>query len=406
MQHSLKDDTGYIINVTGNFLRWIKERDSLYPKPSVWERIRHKPPSVYGSIEHTFYAFKINKPPLIPNMWNKDKPEIQISSPKDCTYFSLNTVVGVGAKGQNNIKIVHIRFVLMPMKLDSPEPEVVSIFPTNISRTVGEIKEMQKYENERSASGGVKASGGYGSRIARFGARFGAGFRKQSLSSKIKESTLPNELLIANASGTANRAIWEFYQGDGIEAIGQYNLQIIFRLRGQPHYKKECCYCVDWNVEVNRRKLWDHKAERENSKWNVKFNGRRLMYNESNDEQKRIILTMQNDRIEKEEKEERKVEKYRKKYIKEFREKEILAEKIEQKVKQEIEQKVKQEIGDRLVKLMLEDDPDMEKRLLRPLVLLPSSEPKGSYSVNQISLIQMMNPFSYGNLTPLGPWYY
>ena len=107
-----------------------------------------------------------------------------------------------------------------------------------------------------------------------------AGFRKQFSSSKIKESTLPNELLIANASGTANRAIWEFYQGDGIEAIGQYNLQIIFRLRSEPPYGKECSYCVDWNIEVNRRKLWDHKAELENSKWNVTFNGRRLMYHE------------------------------------------------------------------------------------------------------------------------------
>ena len=77
-------------------------------------------------------------------MWKKDKPETKISSPKDCTYFSLNTMVGVGAKGQNNIKSVHIRFVLIPMNDALPEPEVVSIVPTNISRTVGGIKEMQK----------------------------------------------------------------------------------------------------------------------------------------------------------------------------------------------------------------------------------------------------------------------
>ena len=148
------------------------------------------------------------------------------------TYFSLNTMVGVGAKGLNNIKSVHIRFVLMPMRKGLPEPEVVKIIPTNISRPVGEIKEMQKYENEKNVGGGLNASGGYGSIIARIGAGIGAGFKKQSSSSKIKESTLPNELLITNASGTANRAIWEFYRGDGIEAIGQYNLQIIFRLIG------------------------------------------------------------------------------------------------------------------------------------------------------------------------------
>jgi hypothetical protein len=161
------------------------------------------------------------------------KPERQPSSPKDCTYFSLNTMVGVGAKGQNNIKSVHIRFVLMPMEDDLPAPEVVSIHPTNISKPVGWITETQRYENEWSTGGGVKASGGYGSMFAGFRGVIGAGFRKGFSSSKIKESNLPNELLIANASGTANRAIWEFYRGDGIEAIRQYNLEIIFRLKNK-----------------------------------------------------------------------------------------------------------------------------------------------------------------------------
>src|SRR4051794_37744878 len=99
----------------------------------------HKVPSVYGSIEHTFYAFEIDKPPLIPDMWDPIKPKRQPLSPKDCTYFRLDTMVGVGAKGQNNIKSVHIRFVLMPMKDGLPAPEVVSIRPTNISKPVGLI---------------------------------------------------------------------------------------------------------------------------------------------------------------------------------------------------------------------------------------------------------------------------
>lgn len=185
----------------------------MYPKRSTWEYISGKQPSVYGSIEHTFYAFKIDEHPSIPDMWKTDKPKTKILSPEDYTYFSLNTMVGVGAKGQNNIKSVHIRFVLIPMNESLPEPEVVSIVPTNISRTVGEIKEMQRYQNERSGGGGVKVGGGLGNVIGRIQAGANAGFRKQFSSSKIKESTLPNELLIANASGTANRAIWEFLSG-------------------------------------------------------------------------------------------------------------------------------------------------------------------------------------------------
>jgi hypothetical protein len=360
----------------------------------------HKVPSVYGSIEHTFYAFEIDNPPLIPDMWDPKKPDKQPSSPKDCTYFSLNTMVGVGAKGQNNIKSVHIRFVLMPMEDGLPAPEVVSIHPTNISKPVGWITETQRYENERSTGGGVKVSGGIGSIFARMGAFLGVGFRKQFSSSKIKESKLPNQLLIANASGTANRAIWEFYRGDGIEAIGQYNLEIIFRLRRQenkPPYGKYCCYCVDWNVEVNRRKLLDHKAELENDKWNVKFNGRKLMY-PAKDEEKKVFRTMQNYRIENDDEEEeavlprllktlqdilhnRIIQKKREKYRKESEKK--YEEKMQMTI-DDIEQiEIEEKIGERLVELMLEDDPDMKNRLLRPLVLFRNNEenqpPQGLY---------------------------
>jgi hypothetical protein len=64
------------------------------------------------------------------------------------------------------------------------------------------------------------------------------------------------------------------------------------------------------------------------------------MYNEkSNDEEKRIILTMWNDRIEREERR-----------------------KLERKglwPPNEIDQKIRPRMGERLVKLMLADDPDM-----------------------------------------------
>jgi hypothetical protein len=337
-------------------------------------------------------------------------------------------MVGVGAKGQNNIKSVHIRFVLMPMEDDLPAPEVVSIHLTNISKPVGWITETQRYENERSTGGGgVKASGGYGSMFAGFRGVIGAGFRKGFSSSKIKESKLPNELLIANASGTANRAIWEFYRGDGIEAIGQYNLEIIFRLRGEddkPPYGKYCCYSVDWNVEVNRRKLWDHKAELENDKWNVKFNGRKLMYHAKSEEEK-VFLTMQNDEIEKQEKVKKKRERCRKELEKKYEKEiehydrgycaeqavEVLLEgclrryqKLSMKFLHNLKLRllhsnkgvpmqmtsddikkieIEEKIGERLVELMLEDDRDMKKRLLRPLVLFRNNEenqpPSGLY---------------------------
>ena len=41
-------------------------------------------------------------------------------------------------------------------------------------------------------------------------------------------SILPNEILITDASGVGNHVVWEFYRGEGIQDVGQYNLEIIF----------------------------------------------------------------------------------------------------------------------------------------------------------------------------------
>jgi hypothetical protein len=358
----------------------------LFPKPTKWEHIRQKSPSVYGSIEHTFYAFRKKEPPLIHDMWNKDKPEMNIRSPRGYTYFSLNAMVGVGAKGKNNIKSVHIRFVLLPMRRYLSEPEVVSIIPTNISRTVGEIKEMQKYENERSAGGGVKASGGYGSIFAGITGGIDARIRKQSLSSKVKESTLPNELLIANASGTANRAIWEFYRGEGIEAIGQYNVEIIFRLQGCPPYEERFCYCVDWNIEVNGRKLWDHKVELENKRWNVVFNGKKLMDHMHKDEKKELMELMN-----KNDKEELIVDnnKTTNADTTNGNTHNVIEELIDdnrytfswQTI--DLKKPAKNQSRLKMLKEIIEeDDPDIDKRLLRPLKLLASEEKQQSDNLN------------------------
>ena len=177
-----------------------------------------------------------------------------------------------------------------------------------------------------------------------------------------------------------------------VQTIGQYNLQIIFRLKNKPRCdEKKCWYCVDWNVEVNRRELWDHKAELGNNRWNVIFNGRKLM---DIAKDKKVFRTMQNYRIENEEKDEKKQKKYRKKFKKKY-EKEIKQKRmtndaiemtnddIEKIIGEKIEEKIEEKIGERLVKLMHHDDHGMKKRLLRPLVLFCSTEadeqPKGSY---------------------------
>jgi hypothetical protein len=114
-------------------------------------------------------------------------------------------------------------------------------------------------------------------------ANTGGGGHLTSLQSNQTDYTLPYHVIIANASGTGTRAIWESYQQEqGMAAIGQFDLKIFFRVP-----KKDIepwpangvirdLYCVDWNLEINRKRLVDHNIDFEGN-WNMKVNGRHLM---------------------------------------------------------------------------------------------------------------------------------
>jgi hypothetical protein len=245
----------------------------MFPKQTTTEKFLRKPPNVYGSIEHTFYAFEDNSPIKVPDFWNPEKEENTLPIWEGYTYFTLNTMVGVGAKGRNNIKNVHIRFTILSMNKKVPEAEVVSIYPNNISKKIGEVKQMRKIESELRAEGKLDANPVLGFFIKPFISLSG---KKEITKAQTTEASFAYEILVANASGTANRAIWEFYRGESVTAIGQYNLKIRFRIKDPAIYDKGS-YCIDWNVEVNGRKLRDHQIELANNYWNLEFNGRKVM---------------------------------------------------------------------------------------------------------------------------------
>jgi hypothetical protein len=51
-------------------------------------------------------------------------------------------------------------------------------------------------------------------------------------------------------------------------------------------------------VEVNGRKLVDHEVELENKKWNIEINGKRLMDHAENENKKEVwTLELENDKI-------------------------------------------------------------------------------------------------------------
>jgi hypothetical protein len=122
------------------------ERD-VYPKRTLKEILLFEKPHVYDTIEHTFYAVHMIVPPSIPKLSDIVIPTLLDIGDKDFTYFAITTSVGVGAKGQHNLNNVHIRFILMPMDNNIPEPEVILILPTNKSRIVGISKFISQVDS-------------------------------------------------------------------------------------------------------------------------------------------------------------------------------------------------------------------------------------------------------------------
>jgi hypothetical protein len=114
-----------------------------------------------------------------------------------------------------------------------------------------------------------------------------AGISKSS--QKIITGTLPNQLHITKASGMGDHVIWEFYRGDGIEDVGQYDLEIIFRIKHNSNegitsgdvkgkdidsgdneiMQEELRYCIDWNIEINGKEIYDHNYDKHTK--NIEF---------------------------------------------------------------------------------------------------------------------------------------
>lgn len=262
----------------------------MYPSPNLLEKVLKgvmikKEPKVYGTIENTFYAVRLDPSNTILKNLEFDT--------NHSTYFSIMTKVGVGVKGKENIKKTHIRFRIMPMNSDCPYPEIVLISPTDKLRQVGTIQ--GNIEASIVSTRGFRVGGKVNIpfMVPSTPVQFSAGGEGNIGSERAKSSVektiyeYPYWIQIANASGVGNLANWEFYQGKPMEAkggepTGQYNLEIVLRIRKRKQLGdlKEGIgsYCIDWNVEVNGRKLVDHKIDLNNKRWDVKINGRNLMY--------------------------------------------------------------------------------------------------------------------------------
>ncbi len=222
-------------------------------------------PNVYGSIEHTFYAYRIYELPYLQDMYyTYNKSELRkrkiIPLDPESKYFIMNTMVGVGSKNNQKISRVHIRFAIWAIDKCIPEVEIIQIYPNYISKTIGQITNYQSRSNEASVEAGAETPNALSYSGVPATATISGKLKMGRSSKKEITGTLPNQIHITKASGITNRAIWEFYRGEGIEDVGQYDLEIIFRIHGKDFegYDDKLSYCIDWNVEINGRRLYDH----------------------------------------------------------------------------------------------------------------------------------------------------
>ncbi len=258
----------------------------MYVIPTKQEYKKGKKATLYGNLERRFYAYKIKAPPQMLDMWdanNKRTKPLMASDYFD--YYILNTMVGIGSKNdQEIIQRVHIRFAIWPIKEGYIAPEIVLIYPSYVSKTVGEVFINKNTESQSGYGLGGKATGSFTVPNLQLGLNSFINFLRKSSASKKITSTLPNEILITNASGCGNHAIWEFYKGEGIRDVGQYNLEIIFRLPNSLNFDKcvEFPYYIDWNIEINGRTLIDHDDDlNDPSNESVPgTHGRKVMFNE------------------------------------------------------------------------------------------------------------------------------
>jgi hypothetical protein len=164
------------------------------------------------------------------------------------------------------------------MNENDKDPEVVSIYPHSMSESVGAREITEKIQRMKDLSASLKAItpplgvsiGGRASGALKWGKSY----------EELRKYILPYHATVANASGTGNRAMWEFYQEEGMAAIGQFDLKIYLRIPRVSYWPQNGIikhkYCIDWNLEVNHKRLVDHDIDLDR-KWNMIVNGKPLM---------------------------------------------------------------------------------------------------------------------------------
>jgi hypothetical protein len=143
----------------------------LYVIPTIEEFRQGKDRGIfYGFIERKFYAFWMKESPEMLDMWDSENRRTKYLLNYDYfDYYIINTMVGIGSKiDEETIKRIHIRFTIWPIMKKYMLPEIISIYPSYVSKTVGEVSIKRNTESQigygirGNAGGGVNLSNAQG----------------------------------------------------------------------------------------------------------------------------------------------------------------------------------------------------------------------------------------------------
>ncbi len=176
------------------------------------------------------------------------------------SHFFIDTKIGIGkVRNEKDIENIKISFEFITKDKEKSEIEIVEIRPTNSSKEIGIIqgKETKK----------IKYGGNLGANLdidAVIGDLKGnVGIAGKKSSEEIKTYSYPNTIQIVKSSGVGNNTNWEFKQGKGTGHKGEYELNILFRIRKQIDDipEKDGTYFVRPKVKVNNIEMKDKDSK-------------------------------------------------------------------------------------------------------------------------------------------------
>ncbi len=153
------------------------------------------------------------------------------SSGNEETDFIIFTKFGVLDYGKDIIRSIHFGLKFERQAEMTMPIEIRTISPTDQIKEVGTV--ISKDHKVQQLGGGVDLDLKSDTDLQFLKWHVGGGvkFKKQHDDETLATYSYPKQILVSRATGAGHDATWEFKQGEGAGWKGQYDLNIVFKIR-------------------------------------------------------------------------------------------------------------------------------------------------------------------------------